>query len=153
MKEQNEINPIVLIARTELITAQVLGSLLRSQGFQTVGRAGYLDGLLTQIAVHRPTCLVVGSSIIGAADELALRLIRQVPKVIVCIGPEHGPDFGKILGTGLDAYLSDLDEIEELFSCIGTSHHGNTPYYGPILRQTFQQSGIRDLVTDRQSAA
>ncbi|GHB87481.1 hypothetical protein [Persicitalea jodogahamensis] len=153
MKKKNEFNPAVLIARTETITAQVLGSLLRSKGFQTAGRTGCLDGMLAQIAAHRPEYLIVDSGIIETADESALRLIRQVPTVVVCIEPEHGTDFGTLLDAGLDAYLSDLDEIEELIGCLRTPIHRDSPYFGPVLRQTFRQIGIRNLVADRQSAA
>ena len=153
MKEKNESNPAVLVARTETITAQVLGSLLRSQGFQTAGRAACLDGLLAQIATSRPEYLVVGSEIIATADESALRLIRQVPTVVVCVEPEYGTYFGKLLDVGLDAYLSDLDEIEELIGCLRTPAHRDSPYYGTVLRQTFRQIGIKNLVVDRQSAA
>ncbi len=153
MREQNEINPVVLIARTDTITGQVLGSLLRSQGFKTQSRVECLDCLLARIYASQPDCLVVGSEMIEAADERALRLIRKVPTVLVCIKPGYRTDFEKLLDMGLNAYLSDLDEIEDLVECLRTPARRVAPYYGSVLRQTFRQLGIKNRVNDRRSAA
>lgn len=143
----------VLVAKSEPLTCEVLTSLLRTEGFDVVARAGRLDELIAQMQAHEPACIVTESTLIGDPAPLlgALAEMKSAPRVVVYVRPETGNVYS-VLGAGFSAYLHGNDRLAELFRCLRPAG-GLRPYYSPLLREITRKLGVTELPARSQSAA
>jgi DNA-binding NarL/FixJ family response regulator len=105
----------VLVAKSEPFTCEVLGSLLKSEGFDVVGRASQLDDLISKIQTKKPTCVITEVGLIGDASRLisALSELKKVPKVVLYVNTHDTRDISKVLEAKFSAYLHAEDQLEE----------------------------------------
>lgn len=143
----------VLVAQSEPLACEVLTSLLRTQGFDMVGRAGQLDKLIAQMQARQPECIVTESTLIGDPAPLlgALAEMKSAPRVVVYVRPEM-ENVCSVLGAGFSAYLHGDDRLAELFRCLRPAG-GLQPYYSPLLREMTSKLGVTELPARSQSAA
>ncbi len=135
----------VLVAKSEPFTCEVLGSLLKSEGFDVVGRASQLDDLISKIQTKKPTCVITEVGLIGDASRLisALSELKKVPKVVLYVNTHDTRDISKVLEAKFSAYLHAEDQLEELYRCLQSTHK-ETTYYSSCFKDLIRELGITE---------
>lgn len=139
----------VLVAKSEPFTCEVLGSLLKSEGFDVVGRASRLDDLISKIQTKKPSCVITEVGLIGDASKLldALGELKKVPKVVLYVNTNDTRDISKVLEAKFSAYLHAEDHLEELYHCLHSTKRDAT-YYSSCFKGLIQELGITDADTE-----
>ncbi len=145
--------PTVLLARPESFANQILGGVIRQDGFNLVGRVSTLDGLLAEINTCLPDVVVLDASLarMAAPCGRTMKLLRQVGHVVVYMECKQA-DFCLWLDAKFDAYLTDRDPLEELHHCLRAGGRGGV-YYGTFFRKMIQQLGVTGWLAAPQSTA
>jgi DNA-binding NarL/FixJ family response regulator len=139
----------VLVAKSEPFTCEVLGSLLKSEGFDVIGRASRLDDLISKIQTKKPTCVITEVGLIGDASQLlnALGELKKVPKVVLYVNTNDTRDISKVLEAKFSAYLHAEDHLEELYHCLHSTKRDST-YYSSCFKGLIQELGITEADTE-----
>jgi DNA-binding NarL/FixJ family response regulator len=135
----------VLVAKSEPFTCEVLGSLLKTEGFDVVGRASKLDDLISKIQTKKPACVITEVGLIGDATKLmdALKEMKKVPKVVVYVNTQDTSDISKVLEAKFSAYLHAEDQLEELYHCLQFTSPDST-YYSSCFKDLIRELGINE---------
>lgn len=135
----------VLVAKSEPFTCEVLGSLLKTEGFDVVGRASKLDDLISKIQTKKPSCVITEVGLIGDASRLmdALGQMKKVPKVVLYVNSHDTRDISKMLEAKFSAYLHAEDELEELYRCL-LSTKKDAIYYSSCFKDLIHELGINE---------
>ncbi len=135
----------VLVAKSEPFTCEVLGSLLKSEGFDVVGRASQLDDLISKIQTKKPACVITEVGLIGDASQLmsALGELKKVPKVVLYVNTHDTQDISKVLEAKFSAYLHAEDQLEELYRCLQSTSK-DTTYFSSCFRELIRELGINE---------
>ncbi|TDB64042.1 response regulator transcription factor [Arundinibacter roseus] len=135
----------VLVAKSEPFTCEVLGSLLKSEGFDVVGRASQLDDLISKIQTKKPACVITEVGLIGDASRLisALGELKKVPKVVLYVNTHDTQDISKVLEAKFSAYLHAEDQLEELYRCLQSTSR-DTTYFSSCFRELIRELGINE---------
>ncbi|GHB55662.1 response regulator transcription factor [Persicitalea jodogahamensis] len=139
----------VLVAKSEPFTCEVLGSLLKTEGFDVVGRASKLDDLISKIQTKKPACVITEVGLIGDAAKLmsALSELKKVPKVVMYVNSHDTRDISKVLEAKFSAYLHAEDQLEELYHCLQSTRKNDT-YYSACFKDLIHELGIKEADTE-----
>lgn len=142
----------VLVAKSEPFTCEVLGSLLKTEGFDVVGRASKLDDLISKIQTKKPACVITEVGLIGDATRLmsALSELKKVPKVVMYVNSHDTRDISKVLEAQFSAYLHAEDQLEELYHCLQSTNKNDT-YYSACFKDLIHELGIKEADTETLS--
>lgn len=135
----------VLVAKSEPFTCEVLGSLLKTEGFDVVGRASKLDDLISKIQTKKPACVITEVGVIGDGSLLmnALGQMKKVPKVVLYVNSHDTRDISKVLEAKFSAYLHAEDQLEELYHCLHSTKKDDT-YYSSCFKDLIHELGITE---------
>lgn len=135
----------VLVAKSEPFTCEVLGSLLKTEGFDVVGRASKLDDLISKIQTKKPACVITEVGVIGDATKLmsALGEMKKVPRVVLYVNSQNTQDISKVLEAKFSAYLHAEDQLEELYHCLLSTKKDST-YYSSCFKDLIRELGINE---------
>ncbi len=135
----------VLVAKSEPFTCEVLGSLLKTEGFDVVGRASKLDDLISKIQTKKPSCVITEVGLIGDATKLmsALSELKKVPKVVLYVNTQDTQDISKVLEAKFSAYLHAEDQLEELYHCLQSTGQNST-YYSSCFKDLIRELNINE---------
>ncbi|GAB2779665.1 hypothetical protein GCM10027275_24010 [Rhabdobacter roseus] len=141
-----KLDTTVLVAKAEPFTCEVLGSLLKREGFDVVGRASKLDELISKIQTKKPECVITEVGLIGKeAKQLvdSLNEMKKRPKVVLYVNSQNAGDIANVLEADFSAYLHSEDELDELYLCLQSMSRERT-YYSSCFKGLIQELGITE---------
>ncbi len=139
----------VLVAKSEPFTCEMLDKMLKTEGFDVVGRASKLDDLISKIQTKKPACVITDAGLIGDATKLlsALGELKKVPRVVMYVNSHDSRDISKMLEAKFSAYLHSDDQLAELYHCLQSTKKNDT-YYSACFKDLIHELGIKEADTE-----
>jgi len=144
--ELRKIDTKVLVAKAESFTSEVLGSLLKREGFDVVGRAMELDDVIQKIRVKKPSFVITDAAVVNQDPHRFTDVIaegQRKTKVILYFNSKDPVDLNQMLQNKFNAYLHVDDNLSELYSCLGKLSTEET-FYSTCFRQLINRYGITE---------
>ncbi len=150
--ELRKIDTKVLVAKAESFTCEVLGSLLKREGFDVVGRAMQLDDVIQKIRVKKPSFVITDAAVVNQDTTRFNEVLaegQRKTKVILYFNSKDPVDLNYMLQNKFSAYLHVDDNLSELYSCLGKLSTNET-FYSTCFKQLIDRYGIVEPDTETQ---
>lgn len=150
--ELRKIDTKVLVAKAESFTCEVLGSLLKREGFDVVGRAMQLEDVIQKIRVKKPSFVITDAAVVSQDPNRFNNVIiegQRKTKVILYFNSKDPVDLNMMLQNKFSAYLHVDDNLSELYGCLGKLSTNET-FYSTCFKQLINRYGINEIDTETQ---